>query len=53
MKLAPFVACWFTGLRGLVFARAELAEVLGCSGVGGAEEVDFDAAEGFTYWDGG
>jgi len=45
MKLAPFVAHWFAGLGVLVLACAELAEVLGGSGVGVAEEVDFYAAK--------
>jgi len=44
MELASFVACWFARLGGFILARAELAEVLGCEGVGFAEEMDFYAA---------
>lgn len=44
MEFAALVSCWPAGLGVLVLACAELAEVFGGSGVGVAEEVDFNAA---------
>ena len=48
VEFATFVALRFAE-GGFVLAGAELAEVFGSLGDGVAEELHFDAAEGFAY----
>jgi len=48
MEFTPLIPQRFP-TRTLVLTRAELSEVLCCSGHGIGEEMDLDAAEWFTW----